>query len=55
MLESLGGRPQDLEVRHENVSLFVVVCPLRMKERFAEEQLRGHAAEGPQVQVRPEA
>ena len=34
---------------------FVDVYPIRLKERFAEEQLRGHTTEGPQIQVRPVA
>ena len=48
------GRPKDLEVRIESAA-FSAGCPPRLKERFAEEQLRGHATEGPHVQVKPEA
>ncbi len=48
------GRPQEREVRVEKVAPWEIV-PNRLKERFAEEQPRGHATEGPQVQATPEA
>jgi hypothetical protein len=46
------GRPQDRELRIEYAA-FRQLFPRRLKQRFAEEQLRGHAADGPQVQVWP--
>ena len=43
---------QDSEVRIENAALHKF-WSRRLKEWSAEEQLCGHAAHGPQVQVRP--